>query len=1690
MLNLDPVIQLHAAGQLDAAEHGYRDLIDQGREQGKESDVAYGNLALICLLDGRTEEAMQLLDKALVLNPNNAEFYLNKGLGYLQKGQYAAAYDSCRKAIALNPNYPEAYLNIGVACVHQNDLDAAAMAYQKAIELSPNYAQAHYNLGNVVRAQGRSDSAVQFYRRALELRPNYAEAWLNLGNSLGSNLQEAARCFERAAESNPNYAEAWLNLGNVLTTLGRLDDACSVLRNCINVRPDYPEGYNNLGVALKEFNRLDEATACFEKAIELNPAYAEAYLNLGLCLKEKRDLAEALACQQKAIELKPDYPEARLNLGMILSSLGRRDEAVTLCQQAVDLKTAIYGTDSLVRKLGRLLFELERIPIVYKNAEEINEHRYKFEASLDEALFLVANADPCFQGEELGILRDIMFRTVNFYLTYQQHNDRDIQVRYAKLATKILMTDLREFSELDKGRRSGGKIRLGIASEYLRNHNGAFWAYGWLSQLPASDYEFFSYSLNGVTDDVTSLFASLGTYRWLPFKQPNYINSLRQIKADNLDILLLPDVGMTASSKIISLTRLAPVQCVGWGHPITTGSEKIDYYLSCELMETEESDQCFSEQLVRLPNIGLYLEDPGSSIETAGRADFGIPEGKIVYASLQSLFKYLPQYDWVYPAIAKQLPDAFFVFAGSEVEHVTASFVARLQRCFEDNGLDFDRHVLMLPRLSYARFRQLLSVVDLCLDTIGWTGGLTTMNTLAMNCPVVTVPGKFMRGRHTSAMLEMIDVRELIAESLDGYVALAARLGLDAELRLSVVEKIKERKHKLFRDRQCVEYLDRFFKAVVLESRHDVIASDETRCPEIAAAASEASIVPDSNCKIAAESGRIALVGCSDTPSPALLSADLYNRGLEQHRQGRFEEAVSYYRQALEIDCANVQILNDLGIALFSCGQLDEALSKLSAALEYAPGTAATWLNVGVVYGAQNRLNEAVEAYSRAIDLCPDYADAHYNLGNIYRATGRLTDAISSYRRALELNPGSVNASLNLGNVMQELGRFQEAVDCYRSAIERNENCPELYLNLGAALNNLGDAEGTIASQTRALALRPNYGEAYNNIGLALSNQGKWPEAIANYEKALVLKPDSAETYLNLGVALQAQCRVEDAIAIYNKVLELAPANVLARNNLGAALQAVDKLDLAELEFRRAVELGPSFSDAYNNLGIVLQMKEEHDEAIACYQKALAITTGRLGSSPHVRRLGELLTELHRLPAVYREPGEIEAYRHKFTSILSEASAMVACHGQMFSASDRRVLRGLVFKINNFYLAYQQGNDRDLQVAYAKLVTDILSPELAPYLTMPETCHDRKKIRLGVASEYLKSHNGSFWAHGWLSNLPADDYEFFLYSLNGATDWYTERFAKLGTYRWLPFGQLNYLKSLEAIRQDNLDVLLFTDVGMSASSRIISLARLAPVQCVGWGHPVTTGSPNVDFYLSSDLMETDLADSHYSEQLVRLPNLGLFLEPPYASCQTLSRADFGIPADRVVYGSIQSLFKYLPQYDIIYPRIAKAHPEALFVFVGSTSQGVTDRFVQRLKQCFAAEGVNFARHVKILSRMPFERFMQLVPLLDVNLDSIGWTGGLTSMRSLALDCPLVTIAGEFMRGRHSSAMYEMIGFTELVAMSVDEYIALSTRLGMDQAYRAGVIGRIRESKAKLFYDSDCVEYLDRFLKQEVRDRRN
>ncbi|MCF6149962.1 MAG: tetratricopeptide repeat protein [Candidatus Kuenenia sp.] len=603
---------------------------------------------------------------------------------------------------------------------------------------------------------------------------------------------------------------------NAVITLhlsGNLEGAERGYRSLIAQNVNDPVVYGNLAAICLLTNRRREAVGFLRKALKINPKYPEAYNNFGIALEEQGKIYSAIKSYRRAIELNPQYIVAYSNLGSILQKQGRTDEAVAVYHKVLKLKVPGKEKESKnILHLARLLLELERIPEIYENSSEIDDSRLHVERCLDDAVDYFEQKMKGLDFSSCDSLIWTLFRIVPFYLAYQQKNDRAFMVKYSNLASRILKTDT---FEKPKTSRSTLKIRVGIASEFLRNHNGTIWAYEMVSGLPKEKYEFYSYSLNGKTDRMTTKFAELGIYRWLPFTENSFKPSLKVIRNDNLDILIIPDIGMTASSRILCLYRLAKVQCTGLGHPVTSGSKYIDYYLSCELMESEQSDTHYSEKLIRLPNIGIYYNIP---IVVKGNPPFNtsdIPESKNIYGSVQSLFKYLPEYDFVFSEIAKRDRNAFFLFIEGSQGYVTGTFKSRLKRNFDAVGLHVEHYVKFLPRMSENAFMLLFEQIDVNLDSIGWNGGYTTIGSLFMNCPVVTIAGEFMRGRHSSAMLKRIGVEELIAKSLDDYIEIAVRLGNDKDYKSKIIDKIKVNKSVLFKDKESIKFLDSFFHTVV-----------------------------------------------------------------------------------------------------------------------------------------------------------------------------------------------------------------------------------------------------------------------------------------------------------------------------------------------------------------------------------------------------------------------------------------------------------------------------------------------------------------------------------------------------------------------------------------------------------------------------------------------------------------------------------------------------------------------------------------------------------------------------------------------------------------------------------------------------------------------------------------------------------
>ncbi len=435
---------------------------------------------------------------------------------------------------------------------------------------------------------------------------------------------------------------------------------------------------------------------------------------------------------------------------------------------------------------------LLRLPYAYSSHEELEPAMERYKRRLREVS--VSKLDPVAAFNALKY-----FDT--FAAAYRGEDVRDILSEVGEtLICPIVRRALPDLCEPIERRRRGGKYRVGYISSNMSLHNGAYWSLGWIVNH-AEDIESYAFSLCNEPDDGTWLFRSTADHF---YQVPGDVTqTARFIKSLDLDVLIFTDLGMDGANYQYAGMRLAPVQATAWGHPVTSGLPTIDYYLSSDLMEPENGNSHYREKLVRLPGSGLYLQRNIPSGSNKTRADYGLPEGFLVLLPHNAM-KLVPREDELLANISQSLENPIVLIESSLVA-TTPILKARLERA----GV----RCQWLGRMSGEDFRRILELADLVIDIPAWNGGNVTLESIAMGTPFATLPGEFMRGRHSLAFLKQAGMDALIAMSERDYL----RIILDRDLQAKAMADVNL--DGPFEDKEAVLGLDAWIRDSVPRGR-------------------------------------------------------------------------------------------------------------------------------------------------------------------------------------------------------------------------------------------------------------------------------------------------------------------------------------------------------------------------------------------------------------------------------------------------------------------------------------------------------------------------------------------------------------------------------------------------------------------------------------------------------------------------------------------------------------------------------------------------------------------------------------------------------------------------------------------------------------------------------------------------------
>lgn len=590
---------------------------------------------------------------------------------------------------------------------------------------------------------------------------------------------EAERRLKPLREAFPEHPEVFYLLGLSVLQAGRVGKAIEHLTRAATLAPSRADVRNALGSALRRDGQTTAAIAALEKALTLQPAFTDAHYNLGNAFKDAGRYAEAERHYREAIAREPAFADARYALGLVLKALGRINEAIAEYQESIHL---VPNHADVHISLGSAYLEGSQTHLARRALETalaIDPGSATAHGSLGNAYTLMGRLDEGLPYLEKAVRLEpdnaAIFSNLVYYCHYspaygpmdllrlaRQWNDRHGRPRATKRKPHR--------NDRDPDRR----LRVGYVSGDFRVHPVGWFMTPVFAAHDASAVETFAYSASAYADDLTRRIQT-GVGHWREVAGVSDSDLAAMIRADRIDILV-DLAGHTARHRLLAFTeKPAPVQVTAVV-PGTSGVEAIDYFLSDRFETPPGSEAHFSETVIRLPD-GFHCYGPPSYAPEVAPLPAGL-NGAVTYGCFNNLAKVTPQVIALWAKVLEAVPGARLLLKTKALDDPDAQAWYRERTAAA--GIAPER-LMLAGGAPHAELLAAYGEVDITLDPFPYSGGLTTLESLWMGVPVVTLSGETFAGRHSTSHLMNIGLTELIAATPQDYVAIAAGLANDRD---------------------------------------------------------------------------------------------------------------------------------------------------------------------------------------------------------------------------------------------------------------------------------------------------------------------------------------------------------------------------------------------------------------------------------------------------------------------------------------------------------------------------------------------------------------------------------------------------------------------------------------------------------------------------------------------------------------------------------------------------------------------------------------------------------------------------------------------------------------------------------------------------------------------------------------------
>lgn len=475
-----------------------------------------------------------------------------------------------------------------------------------------------------------------------------------------------------------------------------------------------------------------------EKLVARHPGEAAHWFMLGRLRRRNNQFTEAIASFTRCVALDPEHLEAWSLLGFSFLDLFKMKEAlecfVFILQMQPSRAEAVFGCALAQEMLGN-----------HADALEFIDHAVALEPT----------------NPKLYPLRAYLHATYGHDPAVTLAYFRDWAERFADPLSAAA-------PPLPVDRTPGRKLRIGYVSADLRNHSVAYFVEPIFARHDRSKVHVSVFS-SGAVDAITDRIRAT-VDQWFDISVMSDADAWSLMRRQKIDVLIDLSGHTVGNRLMVFARRAAPVQVTWLGFMYTTGMRAMDYRITDAFADPPgQSEHGHSEQLFRVKRMAVY-QPPQADLAIEPPM---LAKGRVTFASLNNLKKVTDAMLLTWGRILAQVPDSILILICSErtQEEAIAQQRPRLQAA----GLPLDRLCIM-PRLSLDGFMQMGGIVDIALDTAPLSGGTTTLHSLWMGLPVVSMAGGQSFENSTAATMQALGYPELVAGNEDDYVATAVAL--------------------------------------------------------------------------------------------------------------------------------------------------------------------------------------------------------------------------------------------------------------------------------------------------------------------------------------------------------------------------------------------------------------------------------------------------------------------------------------------------------------------------------------------------------------------------------------------------------------------------------------------------------------------------------------------------------------------------------------------------------------------------------------------------------------------------------------------------------------------------------------------------------------------------------------------------